>query len=113
MSYCCHYLKLAFTFRSFFFFNDTATTEIYTLSLHDALPISSVKDATELFYQSSKSSVVSIHASVKDATIEDINPDWLLRVSIHASVKDATNDAGVLSGGNLFQSTHQIGRAHV
>src|SRR5438270_10230308 len=30
----CHYL--------FFFFNDTATTEIYTLSLHDALPISVV-----------------------------------------------------------------------
>src|SRR3712207_7385946 len=27
---------------SFFFFNDTATTEIYTLSLHDALPISLV-----------------------------------------------------------------------
>src|SRR2546425_10141540 len=26
----------------FFFFNDTATTEIYTLSLHDALPISCV-----------------------------------------------------------------------
>src|SRR3712207_9552887 len=25
--------------RTFFFFNDTATTEIYTLSLHDALPI--------------------------------------------------------------------------
>src|SRR3712207_7537615 len=25
----------------YFFFNDTATTEIYTLSLHDALPISS------------------------------------------------------------------------
>src|SRR3712207_8140395 len=29
----------------FFFFNDTATTEIYTLSLHDALPISSGVDA--------------------------------------------------------------------
>src|SRR5574337_861837 len=27
------------TRRAFFFFNDTATTEIYTLSLHDALPI--------------------------------------------------------------------------
>src|SRR2546422_6897116 len=27
-------------FFLFFFFNDTATTEIYTLSLHDALPIS-------------------------------------------------------------------------
>src|SRR5256885_3807940 len=29
----------------FFFFNDTATTEIYTLSLHDALPISRVRGA--------------------------------------------------------------------
>src|SRR5256885_15894111 len=32
-------LSLSFIFF-FFFFNDTATTEIYTLSLHDALPIS-------------------------------------------------------------------------
>src|SRR5687767_15817654 len=31
----CFYILLFF----FFFFNDTATTEIYTLSLHDALPI--------------------------------------------------------------------------
>src|SRR2546429_7208358 len=29
----------------FFFFNDTATTEIYTLSLHDALPISVFSEA--------------------------------------------------------------------
>src|SRR2546430_11310743 len=29
----------------FFFFNDTATTEIYTLSLHDALPISGARRA--------------------------------------------------------------------
>src|SRR2546422_4354887 len=29
-------------FFFFFFFNDTATTEIYTLSLHDALPISDI-----------------------------------------------------------------------
>src|SRR5256886_15809215 len=33
-------LRCLFTYI-FFFFNDTATTEIYTLSLHDALPISS------------------------------------------------------------------------
>src|SRR5438034_7925659 len=32
--------SLLFLSFSFFFFNDTATTEIYTLSLHDALPIS-------------------------------------------------------------------------
>src|SRR5574343_167674 len=30
---------LVYLFFFFFFFNDTATTEIYTLSLHDALPI--------------------------------------------------------------------------
>ena len=34
-SFCCLFFLLFF-----FFFNDTATTEIYTLSLHDALPIS-------------------------------------------------------------------------
>src|SRR5436305_11123685 len=33
----------------YFFFNDTATTEIYTLSLHDALPISSSKSPTNGF----------------------------------------------------------------
>src|SRR5205809_5490539 len=32
----------------FFFFNDTATTEIYTLSLHDALPILGVRRAERL-----------------------------------------------------------------
>src|SRR3989337_1482855 len=31
--------SVVFLFSFFFFFNDTATTEIYTLSLHDALPI--------------------------------------------------------------------------
>src|SRR2546422_9863766 len=37
----------------FFFFNDTATTEIYTLSLHDALPILARDEhrmATEMLY---------------------------------------------------------------
>src|SRR5688572_31588757 len=35
------FILFLFIFLSFFFFfNDTATTEIYTLSLHDALPIS-------------------------------------------------------------------------
>src|SRR2546430_10209093 len=39
----------------FFFFNDTATTEIYTLSLHDALPISCptvISDLCRLFASS-------------------------------------------------------------
>src|SRR5258708_31319024 len=36
----CWLMLLFFCASAFFFFNDTATTEIYTLSLHDALPIS-------------------------------------------------------------------------
>src|SRR5437660_10122257 len=37
---CLSFSPCYITYISFFFFNDTATTEIYTLSLHDALPIS-------------------------------------------------------------------------
>src|SRR5439155_25651356 len=37
----CLYFSDTCLFFSFFFFNDPPTTEIYTLSLHDALPISS------------------------------------------------------------------------
>src|SRR5258707_91017 len=40
LSFLC--LRPVFLVHLFFFFNDTATTEIYTLSLHDALPISVV-----------------------------------------------------------------------
>src|SRR6266480_6741888 len=36
-------IALVIFFFFFFFFNDTATTEIYTLSLHDALPIFSAR----------------------------------------------------------------------
>src|SRR6266480_1867381 len=38
----CFFFFVSFFFFFFFFFNDTATTEIYTLSLHDALPISHI-----------------------------------------------------------------------
>src|SRR2546423_13417894 len=43
VNYGCSYFMLLGAISDscfFFFFNDTATTEIYTLSLHDALPIS-------------------------------------------------------------------------
>src|SRR2546430_8442748 len=40
-------------FSYFFFFNDTATTEIYTLSLHDALPISRSSPVSSLTCASS------------------------------------------------------------
>src|SRR5438477_6444919 len=40
------YLLRSYNLHIFFFFTDPATTEIYTLSLHDALPISPLSDAT-------------------------------------------------------------------
>src|SRR2546430_12919450 len=46
----------------FFFFNDTATTEIYTLSLHDALPIYS--QALELLPHDARSQGVQVHRDV-------------------------------------------------
>src|SRR5882757_1701791 len=50
----------------FFFFNDTATTEIYTLSLHDALPILIIV---------STYGVDSDHVEVSDLTLDDNYPD--------------------------------------
>src|SRR5258708_8966530 len=49
--FCCvffsfSWLRLSASF--FFFFNDTATTEIYTLSLHDALPICLAEEIAEV-----------------------------------------------------------------
>src|SRR5256885_4368884 len=43
-------MLLLFCFFFFFFFNDTATTEIYTLSLHDALPISERVDRHDVYF---------------------------------------------------------------
>src|SRR5260370_39089931 len=40
---CVLIISQAYIDCIFFFFNDTATTEIYTLSLHDALPISRLR----------------------------------------------------------------------
>src|SRR6266436_1474105 len=51
--FSCFLLVKGFIFTCipifFFFFNDTATTEIYTLSLHDALPISHTTQYFEIF----------------------------------------------------------------
>src|SRR5574344_1575384 len=61
LSFSLFFVPSSFLLRPFvfcfFFFNDTATTEIYTLSLHDALPIyaneSLAKKACQLHFQKS------------------------------------------------------------
>src|SRR5436190_23981805 len=58
---------------SFFFFNDTATTEIYTLSLHDALPILQVGYANHFYRSAHKFEQICRHRlrrqNVKSAQI--------------------------------------------
>src|SRR5256885_10768145 len=49
---------------SFFFFNDTATTEIYTLSLHDALPISAASRPGALGYGCYEDTVATLEKAL-------------------------------------------------
>src|SRR3989442_3216064 len=50
-------LRMRLTSLICFFFNDTATTEIYTLSLHDALPISRTIDVVQSVQDTSGTTV--------------------------------------------------------
>src|SRR2546426_8599043 len=64
---------------SFFFFNDTATTEIYTLSLHDALPISEEEAA-----------VRGIRREVDEPT--DVLVTEVVNLGVHAPVERPDRD---------------------
>src|SRR5947208_13598635 len=66
-------LLLAF----FFFFNDTATTEIYTLSLHDALPISrshSGRSTAAPSWRSRRPNRAALHHSCRRAARPSARP---------------------------------------
>src|SRR2546422_2833650 len=56
---------------SFFFFNDTATTEIYTLSLHDALPILTSGPILP--------ALINLAASCQRASEQICEPTWKTR----------------------------------
>src|SRR2546430_12170634 len=61
--YCSYSLQADRILSFFFFFNDTATTEIYTLSLHDALPISEHLSSAIFAYGSSTGLVSRLAAA--------------------------------------------------
>src|SRR2546426_10547752 len=83
----------------FFFFNDTATTEIYTLSLHDALPISSQGAIAAC------NKYAASEAGSKDKTMEVVK-DGAIGAVVGAAVGAA---GGAIAGGGKGE----IGRAHV
>src|SRR5436305_13191745 len=57
----------------FFFFNDTATTEIYTLSLHDALPILSLDAIVSCAGQSFRKNILFTHRGLSGPAILQIS----------------------------------------
>src|SRR5437016_13539241 len=84
-----------------FFFNDTATTEIYTLSLHDALPISQeIQQARPLALPGQLDDMPRGRVSV------DLDPQLLC--PLHER-----RDLRIHGHGVLSRSPAEIGRAHV
>src|SRR2546426_8548759 len=66
----------------FFFFNDTATTEIYTLSLHDALPI--------FRYAAKSSSVPRRSAALSSQSIRSAWRPWRAAQKLRATDRKST-----------------------
>src|SRR5258705_6048355 len=76
---------------SFFFFNDTATTEIYTLSLHDALPILSLFVDGKKVGEGKVGATAAMIFSADDGcdvgvdTGSPVSPDYVARSEEHTS----------------------------
>src|SRR3712207_7965045 len=74
----------------FFFFNDTATTEIYTLSLHDALPICGldVRVLVDILAGASAGGINAVflaEAIASGRSLEPLTELWLERSEEHTS----------------------------
>src|SRR5437016_10161790 len=80
---------------SLFVFNDTATTEIYTLSLHDALPISPLPGITTLKPGSATQPFPTVDAAVYNNEGETVPPGgngWVTEIGrVHAELQSLTN----------------------
>src|SRR5215216_634931 len=89
----------------FFFFNDTATTEIYTLSLHDALPICRPLPRVELRYV--VTAWTSDHGDrSEEHTSELQSPDHLVCRLLLEKKKVDQRDVGLM----LLDRREQLGR---
>src|SRR5436189_5209052 len=77
-----------------FFFNDTATTEIYTLSLHDALPISGRLNVDGM-------NIISNDGSNKLNRSRKARVSYKVQRTINASLNAATSTRAVSSNPNF------------
>ena len=101
----CIFFFVFICFFVFFFFNDTATTEIYTLSLHDALPISGGATANSLG-QLAQTEIV-------DFLQKDLNSDFSVVRNGYINLKGYNNKGGMPFDIVVSRNNKEIGRAHV
>src|SRR3989449_6612520 len=80
----------------FFFFNDTATTEIYTLSLHDALPISplDIGEVSRIHFRGGSHIGISRANPTKDPKHLDNAVLALLRLNVSQLITIGGDDTG-------------------
>src|SRR3989442_14602086 len=86
----------------FFFFNDTATTEIYTLSLHDALPISIPERVFE----------IAAEAKALDLTLDLTRPRAAARRAVEralGAVAEAPTAPHVAAATALIEGANRLG----
>ena len=99
-------------FFHFFFFNDTATTEIYTLSLHDALPISQSSTYGNFDVTRANDGRFDVIGQNGITHTQEKTDEWLkidLKAYIYLAQMIIYNRDGECSG----TSCGEIGRAHV
>ena len=96
----------------FFFFNDTATTEIYTLSLHDALPIW-VFLLGHIYDSYIRNQIATVMKENPSASMEQIGV--LCSIILGAKSKElvAAESENLTRKEGESVSSFQIGRAHV
>src|SRR2546430_13952804 len=95
-------------YSSFFFFNDTATTEIYTLSLHDALPISVCEGDARVAVGAGTHQVAFVQRNTQRSVHPLHGADFL---HLNVTVKIYESRALLVRGDGV--GLGKIGRAHV
>src|SRR5260221_3547019 len=84
-------------YHLFFFFNDTATTEIYTLSLHDALPICCRRPAPSCCLRCSRSDTsVAARRSEEHTSELQSHSDLVCRLLLEKKKMDTKDSADLL-----------------
>src|SRR5258706_9416830 len=89
----------------FFFFNDTATTEIYTLSLHDALPISSADVYYASGFSNSNPTIPGDHLQPHTTFDLSLGKEFAERLSVSLSGINVANRRVVLDNNFTFCGT--------